>query len=283
MSGLQSLIELEEIELNHYRTSHPNEGWENVFGGQVLAQAAWAASRTIDEDRICHSLHGYFLRPGKKDVPILYKVDRIRDGKSFTTRRVVAIQKGQAIFNMSISFQVYEEGLEHQFTAPKSPTPAALVEEKSATITLGSLDQMEAIDNPNLPTPIDVLNIEEGQTEIRERMPCQKSWMRCRHTLPDEAIYHQCAMAYLSDWSLLDTSFIHRDLDYSNGDYQIASLDHAMWFHHPICATDWHLFDQESPNSSGARGYNRGLVYDESGKLVASTMQEGLIRKRQPL
>ena len=181
---------------------------------------------------------------------------------------------------MSISFQVDEEGLEHQFTAPKSPNPAALVEEKSSTITQGSLDQMEAIDNPNLPVSIDVLNIEERKGDVSERMPRQKSWMRCRHTLPDETIYHQCAMAYLSDWSLLDTSFIHRDLDYSNGDYQIASLDHAMWFHHPMCATDWHLFDQESPNSSGARGYNRGLVYNEDGKLVASTMQEGLIRKR---
>ena len=168
MSGLQSLIELEEIELNHYRTSHPNEGWENVFGGQVLAQATWAASRTINDNRICHSLHGYFLRPGKKDAPILYKVDRIRDGKSFTTRRVVAIQKGQAIFNMSISFQVDEEGLEHQFTAPKSPNPAALVEEKSSTITQGSLDQMEAIDNPNLPTSIDVLNIEERKKMFRK-------------------------------------------------------------------------------------------------------------------
>ena len=280
MSGLQSLIELEEIELNHYRTSHPNEGWENVFGGQVLAQATWAASRTVDDNRICHSLHGYFLRAGKKEVPILYKVDRIRDGKSFTTRRVVAIQKGQAIFNMSISFQVHEEGLEHQFTAPKSPSPGDLVREKSSITNEGVVDHLEAIDNPNLPISIDVLNIEEGQGKVRERMPCQKSWMRCLHPLPDEAIYHQCAMAYLSDWSLLDTSFIHRDLDYSDGDYQIASLDHAMWFHHPVCANEWHLFDQESPNGSGARGYNRGLVYNENGKLVASTMQEGLIRKR---
>jgi len=280
LSELQSLIELEELELNHYRTSHPNEGWENVFGGQVLAQATWAASRTIIDNRVCHSLHGYFLRPGKKDKPILYKVDRIRDGKSFTTRRVVAIQKGQAIFNMSISFQVYEEGLEHQFTAPKSPTPAALDEKKSSTTTQGSLDQMEAIDSPNLPASIDVLNIEERKEKVSEKMPRQKSWMRCRHTLPDEAIYHQCAMAYLSDWSLLDTSFIHRDLDYSSGDYQIASLDHAMWFHHSMCATDWHLFEQESPNGSGARGYNRGLIYNEEGKLIASTMQEGLIRKR---
>ena len=282
MQPLNQIIEtldLEEIELNHYLATSPNEGWQRVYGGQVIAQALVAASRTVDSDRSAHSLHGYFLRAGDTDVPILYKVDRIRDGRSFTTRRVVAVQQGRAIFTMSISFQADEAGLSHQFDMPTVPPPSSLpsddeirseqskswLAEYQDSFSGLSAIQIRPID------PIDPLHPEPAEAT-------QRCWMRCGERLPDDPRIHQCVLAYLSDWSLLDTSTRPHAVSFMQDNVQVASLDHAMWFHRAFRADEWLLYDQDSPTASGARGFNRGLIYNQAGELVASTTQEGLVR-----
>ena len=272
-------LDLEEIELNHYLATSPNEGWQRVYGGQVIGQALVAASRTVSPNRSAHSLHGYFLRAGDTTIPILYKVDRIRDGKSFTTRRVVAVQRGQAIFTMSISFQIDEGGLSHQFDMPKVPAPDSLPTEDELrreqakswpkefqeSFSGSSAIQVKPVD------PVDLLNPKPTQA-------VQRCWMRCGEALPDDPRIHQCVLAYLSDWSLLDTASRPHAVSFMQDNVQVASLDHAMWFHRPFRADEWLLYDQDSPSASGARGFNRGLIYNQTGKLVASTTQEGLLR-----
>ena len=272
-------LDLEEIEPNHYLATSPNEGWQRVYGGQVIGQALVAASRTVSPNRSAHSLHGYFLRAGDTTIPILYKVDRIRDGKSFTTRRVVAVQRGQAIFTMSISFQVDEGGLSHQFDMPKVPAPDSLPTEDELrreqakswpkefqeSFSGSSAIQVKPVD------PVDLLNPEPAQA-------MQRCWMRCGEALPDDPRIHQCVLAYLSDWSLLDTASRPHAVSFMQDNVQVASLDHAMWFHRPFRADEWLLYDQDSPSASGARGFNRGVIYSQTGELVASTTQEGLLR-----
>ena len=272
-------LDLEEIELNHYLATSPNEGWQRVYGGQVIGQALVAASRTVSPNRSAHSLHGYFLRAGDTTIPILYKVDRIRDGKSFTTRRVVAVQRGQAIFTMSISFQIDEGGLNHQFDMPKVPSPDSLPTEDELrreqakswpkefqeSFSGSSAIQVKPVD------PVDLLNPKPTQA-------VQRCWMRCGEPLPDDPRIHQCVLAYLSDWSLLDTASRPHGVSFMQENVQVASLDHAMWFHRSFRADEWLLYDQDSPSASGARGFNRGLIYNQTGKLVASTTQEGLLR-----
>ena len=282
MQPLNKVIEtldLEEIKLNHYLATSPNEGWQRVYGGQVIGQALVAASRTVSTDRSAHSLHGYFLRAGDTEIPILYKVDRIRDGKSFTTRRVVAVQRGQAIFTMSISFQVDEAGLNHQFDMPDVPLPDTLptdeeIRQQQAkswpaefqdSFSGSSAIQVKPID------PVDMLHPEPAP-------PIQRCWMRCGEKLPDDPRIHQCVLAYLSDWSLLDTATRPHAVSFMQENVQVASLDHAMWFHRPFRADEWLLYDQDSPSANGARGFNRGLIYNLAGELVASTTQEGLVR-----
>jgi acyl-CoA thioesterase-2 len=279
LNKILETLDLEEIELNHYLATSPNEGWQRVYGGQVIGQALVAASRTVDNDRQAHSLHGYFLRAGDKDIPILYKVDRIRDGKSFTTRRVVAIQRGQAIFTMSISFQVTEKGLSHQFPMPEAPKPDDLKNEEEVraeqakswpaeyqeSYTGSSAIQMKHVE------PTDMFNPEPAE-------PIQRCWMKSGEQLPNDPRIHQCVLAYLSDWSLLDTAARPHGISFMQDNVQVASLDHAMWFHRPFRADEWLLYDQDSPSSSGARGFNRGLIYNQAGDLVASTTQEGLLR-----
>lgn len=282
MQPLQKIIEildLEEIEKNHYRATSPNEGWQRVYGGQVIGQALVAASRTVDPDRHAHSLHGYFLRGGDTTLPILYKVDRIRDGRSFTTRRVVAVQKGEPIFTMSISFQVDEEGLSHQFDMPEAPSPESLQDENELraeqsvdwpeeireNFTMTSAIQLRPV------APVDLMNPEPAP-------PRQQCWMKTRESLPDDQRLHQCVLAYLSDWTLLDTAVRPHGISYLGDNLQMASLDHAMWFHRPFRADQWLLYEQDSPAAGGARGFNRGLIYNQAGTLVASTTQEGLIR-----
>ena len=279
LNKIIEILDLEEIEQNHYLATSPNEGWQRVYGGQVIGQALVAASRTVDDDRQAHSLHGYFLRAGDKEKPILYKVDRIRDGKSFTTRRVMAVQHGQAIFTMSISFQVIEDGLSHQFPMPEVPGPEALLsdgevraeqaknwpEEFQETFEGSSAIELRPVE------PLDILNPQKTE-------PIQQCWMRCGEKLPDDPRLHQCVLAYLSDWSLLDTATRPHGISFLQDNIQVASLDHAMWFHRPFRADEWLLYDQDSPSASGARGFNRGLIYNQAGELVASTTQEGLMR-----
>ena len=279
VNDLIDLLDLEEIERNHYRATSPNEGWQRVYGGQVLGQALVAASRTVPDDRIAHSLHGYFLRPGDTSVPILYTVDRIRDGKSFTTRRVVAIQHGRAIFNMSISFQTPEDGFSHQLPMPECPGPDNLKSEDElrkewAAQLSHDFDDSFFNERPIEVRPIDPMNMFKPE----KRPPQQLCWMKARDTLPDDPRLHQCVLAYLSDWSLLDTSTLPHGINFTQDNLQVASLDHAMWFHRPFRADQWLLYVQDSPSAGGARGLNRGLIYSRSGELVASAAQEGLIR-----
>ena len=279
INELIHLLDLEEIEKNHYRATSPDEGWQRVYGGQVIGQALVAASRTVPEDRHAHSLHGYFLRAGDTSVPILYTVDRIRDGRSFTTRRVVAIQHGRAIFNMSISFQVLEPGFDHQLPMPEAPAPEDLTDERE--LRQEWLDTMPeeyanafASTRPIELRPVDPMDIFHPEP----RAPQQMCWMKARDPLPDDPRLHQCVLAYLSDWSLLDTATLPHAVSYTQTNMQMASLDHAMWFHRPFRADEWLLYVQDSPSASGARGLNRGLIYSQQGVLVASAAQEGLIR-----
>ncbi len=279
LQDLMGLLDLEEIEKNHYRATSPNEGWQRVYGGQVIGQALVAASSTVTEERHAHSLHGYFLRPGEMGTPILYTVDRIRDGRSFTTRRVVAIQNGKAIFAMSISFHIDEPGLSHQFDMPDVPSPDTLQDEETIRAEHAKEIPEEMRESYSSHRPIEIRPIDPVNVfKPEKRSPRQMCWMKSRDPLPDDRRLHQCVLAYLSDWSLLDTATLPHEVSFLQSNMQVASLDHAMWFHRPFCADEWLLYVQDSPNASGARGLNRGLIYSHAGELVASAAQEGLIR-----
>jgi acyl-CoA thioesterase-2 len=279
INELLDILDLEEIEKNHYRATSPSEGWQRVYGGQVIGQALVAASRTVPEDRRAHSLHGYFLRPGDTTVPILYTVDRIRDGRSFTTRRVVAVQHGRAIFNMSISFQVHEDGFDHQLPMPEAPMPDTLRDERELREEWRKALPEEYAGAFSSERPIEVRPVNPVDIfQPERRPPHQMCWMKARDPLPDDPRLHQCVLAYLSDWSLLDTAMLPHAVSFMQTNMQVASLDHAMWFHRPFRADEWLLYVQDSPSASGARGLNRGLIYDRNGALVASAAQEGLIR-----
>lgn len=281
LADLLDLLDLEKIEEDMYLGVSPQTGWQRVYGGQVLGQALVAASRTVpDEDRIAHSLHGYFLRPGDTTIPILYQVDRIRDGKSFTTRRVVAIQRGQAIFNMSASFQVVEPGLDHQVAAPDVPPPEKSVsmrERREAFVKeMGGTGNNTWLDRPE---PIEMrFTDDHNEFSPETRDPVQRTWIRTVDTMPDGVRLHQCLLAYASDMTLLDTSYRPHAIAWTDENFQVASLDHSMWFHRPFRTDEWLLYDQDSPFSGGARGFSRGAFFDRKGRLIASTAQEGLIR-----
>ena len=273
------LLDLEAVEVNIFRGTSPKDRWQRVFGGQVLGQALVAASRTV-EGRVCHSLHAYFIRPGDPKVPILYEVDRARDGKSFTTRRVVAIQHGEQIFNMAASFQVPEQGLEHQFEMPKAPAPETLESEEDRRRRLAWQIPEAIREHFTKPGPIDVRPIGDDDDLLNPKKapPFHDLWLKAKGEMPDDLAMHQCVLAYASDMSLLDTCLLPHGVSWFSGRVQSASLDHAMWFHHPFRVDDWLLYTHDSPSSSGARGFNRGLIYGRNGQLVASVAQEGLIR-----
>jgi acyl-CoA thioesterase-2 len=249
----------------------------------VIAQALYAASRTV-EDRQAHSLHAYFLLGGDPEVPIVYEVDRLRDGRSFTTRRVLAIQKGEAIFAMSASFQVDEPGYEHQMPMPKVPMPEELPDPEAMAKLFDTpqSNPLQAFYQRRRPIEIRPVEIERyrGTGELEPKF---NVWMRAIEPLPDEPAFHRSVLAYASDMLLLDSSLIAHGTTVFNGKIQAASLDHALWFHRPFRADDWLLYAQDSPSTSGARGFSRGLIFDRQGRLVASVAQEGLIRPRPDL
>jgi len=282
LASLLSLLDLEPIETDIFRGVSPTDRWQRVFGGQVLGQALVAASRTV-EGRHCHSLHAYFLRPGDPKTPILYEVERNRDGLSFSARRVVAIQHGQPIFTMSASFAAAEEGLEHQSAMPDVPAPESLrSEEEWRKEMLAQLPEQARAwflrARPIELRPVDPLNrFAEGK-----HRPRQIVWFRAAGPLPDSPALHQCVLAYASDMTLLDTSLLPHGFTLFSGDLQLASLDHAMWFHRPFHADEWLLYVQESPSASGSRSFNRGEIFRRDGVLVASVAQEGLVRLRPP-
>jgi len=280
LTDLLNLLDLEIIEENIFRGQSRDIGNPQVFGGQVLSQALSAASRTV-EGRWAHSLHAYFLRRGDVNAPIVYEVDRARDGRSFTNRRIVAIQHGRQIFNMAASFQVDEEGLDHRVAMPDVPGPEQLKD-----ITDVSPEEMKQLPvrvqqflehrRPFLVRPVRLADIETRNLE-----PVKYVWMKAADQLPDDRELHQALLAYISDYELLGTATLpHGDYHAIRGNLQMASLDHAMWFHRSCRADEWLLFSFDSPSASGARGLARGQVFNQDGVLVASTAQEGLIRLR---
>ena len=277
LDGVVRLLDLEPIEMNIFRGQSPDEDRQRTFGGQVAGQSLVAAARTVDEGVGVHSLHAYFLRAGDPGHPILYEVDRIRDGRSFTTRRVVAIQHGKAIFHMSASFQAPEEGYEHQFDSPVADTPAPETLPDFKTRYAHMKDALG--DWYDRPRAIDMRYVDwEPEDRRSELPPRQRVWMRAAGTLGDDPVLHACLVTYASDMSLLDTALLPHGT-WHDPDVFMASLDHAMWFHRPFRADDWILYDQDTPAASGGRGLARGLMWDADGNLVVSVVQEGLIRR----
>jgi acyl-CoA thioesterase-2 len=280
VQDLLSILDLEPLEVNLFRGRSPQVGWQRVFGGQVIGQALVAACRTV-EGRLPHSMHAYFILPGDPSVPIIYEVEHLRDGKSFTTRRVKAIQHGHPIFAMSVSFHVPETGFDHQAVMPDVPPPDKLPSES---------DLRERV-LPTLPDPVRRYYERERPIELRpveydrytgKKMPEGKFnvWIRATGRLPDDPAIHQCVLAYASDMTLLDTVMVPHGRTLFEKNFMAASLDHALWLHRAFRADEWLLYAQDSPNLHGARGFARGLIFKQDGTLVASVAQEGLVRER---
>jgi len=282
MQELLSILDLEKLEHNLYRGRSPKLDWQRVFGGQTIAQALVAAQRTVNPDRHVHSLHGYFMRPGDTKVPIIYEVDRIRDGGSFTTRRVVAIQHGHAIFSLEASFQGEEHGLEHQVPMPLDvPAPDTLMTQQELIGKFGDAVPEGIKRYWERDRPIDMKPVMLKHYTSREKLaPEQNIWIRTAGPVPADRATQAAVLAYLSDMTLLDTSTFAHGRAVFDPDIQAASLDHAMWFHRPHPLDDWILYTQDSPSSQGSRGFTRGALYGRDGTLIASVAQEGLIRLR---
>jgi acyl-CoA thioesterase II len=274
LDGLVELLDLEQLELNLFRGVSPPHSPTRVFGGQVAGQALVAAGRTVPEDREVHSLHAYFIRPGDPRVPIVYEAERVRDGRSFTTRRVLAIQHGEAIFSLSASFQQRQEGLEHTQPGPDGVPPPESLPTLGERVAAGGevswLDQM--------PRPIDMRFVSEpawSRTRIASDDPA-RVWMRADGTLSDDRLLHVCMLTYASDMTLLGSVIARHDV--GSAPMQMASLDHAMWFHRPFRADEWLLYTCFSPTASGSRGLATGTFTTQDGTLIATTVQEGLVR-----
>jgi acyl-CoA thioesterase-2 len=283
LTGLLAQLDLENLDVDLFRGNSPHDGRPRIFGGLVAAQSLVAACRTID-GRAAHSLHGYFLREGDTSVPVIYHVDRIRDGRSFATRRVVAKQHGKAIFNMAISFQAPEEGLDHQVAMPDAPPPESVptneerLEWYKERSTNPALDFLLLLDRPIQRREVDHVDL----LNPRPRSGIQRTWFRANGSLGDDPVIHQAILAYASDYGLLEASFSEHGHSFLTETLIIASLDHSMWFHQPFRVDEWMLYVTESPRASGGRGLNFGRIYTRDGALVASVAQEGLMRIRKP-
>ncbi len=282
LDRLVDLLDLERIEVDIFRGKQPTESLQRVFGGQVAGQALVAAARTVEGERPVHSLHAYFLRPGDPHVPILYEVDRIRDGRSFTTRRVVAVQHGRAIFNLAASFHAPEPGFDHQVDLADAmwdgelpPAPETLPDLRTRMAPYADRfgDWFER------PRPIDTRNVDWDWEQRRDpQPPHQRVWLRAAGVLPDDPVLHACVLTYASDMTLLDTTLLPHGSEAGNDRFMMASLDHAMWFHRPFRADEWLLYVQDTPSTTGGRGIARGSIYTHEGALTVSVVQEGLIR-----
>ena len=284
LTPLLDLLELEPLEVNLFRgIGHGGETSRRIFGGQVVAQALAAAYRTV-KDRSCHSLHAYFLRPGDPAMPVVYEVDRARDGGSFTTRRVTAIQKGRQIFNMAASFHVTEDSPHHQHPMPDAPPPDTLTSREAIRKTMADRVAPERRTDFLRPSPIEVREI--GGYDLLDPKPSSDVnalWFRLVHPIKGSDVLHQCLLTYATDMYLLGSALRPHGQSWLTGQLMTASLDHTIWFHGPLNFNDWHLYTMDSPYSGGARGFNRGSIHAEDGRLVASVAQEGLIRPMQKI
>ncbi|MGB5546090.1 MAG: acyl-CoA thioesterase II [Polyangiales bacterium] len=283
LAGLLERLDLELLDNDLFRGFSPNDGRPRIFGGLVAAQSLIAACRTV-EGRVAHSLHGYFLREGDTSVPVIYHVDRIRDGRSFATRRVVAKQHGKAIFNMSVSFQASEDGLDHQARMPDAPPPETVPtnEERLRAYKERSdhpaIDFLLLLDRPIQRREMDHVDL----LDPKPQSGAHRTWFRAAGALDDDPMIHQAILAYASDYGLLEASFNQHGHSFLTEELIIASLDHAIWFHQSFRADEWMLYVTHSPRTSGGRGLNFGQIYSQSGALVASVAQEGLMRVRKP-
>ena len=282
VDDLLGVLDLERIELNIFRGLVPQVGRPRVFGGLVVAQALVAVSRTV-EDRAPHSLHAYFLLPGDPLQPIVYEVERVRDGRSFTTRRCVAIQGGRPIFDLFASFHKDEPGLEHQVAMPEMADPDTLPSEADIEARYGALMPPALKAWFKGERAIELRPTDLGRYDrSRPPQPHQSVWIRAKQALPDDPAVHRAVLAYASDLTLIDVTLAAHGRSLFEPAFSAASLDHAIWFHRPFRIDDWLLYAQDSPNTAGARGLARGLLFDRSGRLVATVMQEGLVRLREP-
>jgi acyl-CoA thioesterase-2 len=283
LDQLVRLLALERIEENLFRGQSQDLGWGAVFGGQVLGQALSAAVQTVTPDRQVHSLHAYFLRPGDVTKPIVYSVDRSRDGGSFSTRRVVAIQNGQQIFNFAASFQIVEEGFSHQDPMPEAPDPESLMAEQARIAAHADKLPTALREQALAGRPIELRTIGPADDPLApsKREAKRRHWIRAVDRLPDDPALHRYLLAYASDWAFMTTSLRPHGVTWLTPGMQVTSLDHAMYFHAPFRVDEWLLHAIDSPVASGGRGLARGRIFTKDGRLVASTMQEGLIRMRK--
>lgn len=281
-AGLIDLLTLEQLEVNLFRGKSYKTPWGRVFGGQVLAQALHAARRTVPEERVAHSMHAYFILPGDINHPIVYQVDTIRDGGSFTTRRVVAIQHGRPIFNMSASFQVKEKGFEHQIEMPQVSDPELVTTDKEWALSYKE-EMPELWERYNYERPFQFRPVEKfNPTAPKDQEPFRHIWMKVDGKIGDDPALHREVLAYGSDSNLMMTSMLPHRSKVIKERFQATSLDHGMWFHHDFRVDEWLLFVLDSPAASNTRGFNRGSFFNQEGLLVASVVQEGLIRQRAP-
>ena len=281
LDQLVSLLNMETIEENLFRGASQDLGFRQLFGGQVLGQALSAASQTVDSSRQANSLHGYFLRAGDAQKPVVYQVERIRDGGSFSTRRVTAIQNGQPIFTCSTSFHQAEEGFRHQTTMPEVPQPEDLIAEEELSPQLA-----KALSKENREKMLRAKAIEPRPVQVLDPLnpdacePIKQVWFKASDTLPKSPALHKYLLAYASDFGLLTTSLLPHSASIWQPQMQVASLDHSIWFHEEVCLDDWLLYSMDSPWAGSSRGFARGSIYTRDGRLVASVAQEGLIRTR---
>jgi len=278
VDGLVALLDLEEVERDIFRGVSTRSRWQRVFGGQVAGQALVAAGRTVEDDRRVHSLHSYFVRPGDPSIPIVYLVDRVRDGRSFSTRRVIAVQRGETIFSLSASFQLEQEGIDHQAPMPDVPEPESVPALNHYGDSPRAAEFYRA-----MPKPIDLRYVDDPPWQQHAHGPREglsRVWMRADGTLPDDPLLHVCVLTYASDMTLLDSVLVRHGLAPGLDDISMASLDHAMWFERPFRADEWLLYSTRSPSASGGRGLATGRFYRADGTQVCSVVQEGMIRVR---
>jgi len=280
---LQQLIDvlaLKQTDEKHFEGVSEDLGFPNVFGGQVCGQAMMAAYRTVD-DRIAHSMHGYFLRAGDPQLPIQYEVQNLRDGGTFSARRVIASQHDKEIFTLNASFQAQEVGFEHQADMPEAKEPDVLLSElemrrRFKHLIPEKLREQFTRDRPIEIRPVNPVNYSNPEV----RAPFKQNWFRAVGDLPDDQYLHQCILTYASDFGLLGTSMLPHGVSFAQKGMQVASIDHALWFHRPFRVDEWLLYDMDSPSASSGRGFNRGNIFNQKGELVASVCQEALIRKK---